>query len=52
MGNDFEWRYSEDEIIFGAVRWHCCCRISYREFQEMLVERGANADHITLYRRA
>ena len=34
----------------GAVRWYCKYGISYRELQEMLVERGVNADHSTIYR--
>jgi transposase, IS6 family len=32
------------------VRWYCKCGVSYRELEEMLVERGVSVDHTTIYR--
>jgi transposase, IS6 family len=33
-----------------AVRWYCRYGISYREFEEMMSERGVAVDHTTVYR--
>lgn len=38
------------EVILWAVRWYCRYGISYRDLEEMLRERGVEADHTTLYR--
>jgi len=35
---------------FGCVRWYCKYGISYRELEEMLLERGFLVDHTTIYR--
>jgi transposase-like protein len=46
----FKWLQFTGEVILWAVRWYCRCGISYREFAEMLAERGVEVDHTTLYR--
>ena len=46
----FKWRQFTGEVILWAVRWYCRYGISYREFAEMLAERGVEVDHTTLYR--
>lgn len=33
-----------------AVRWHLRYRLSYRDVEELLVERGIEADHVTIHR--
>ena len=47
---DFKWRYYQSEVILGCVRRYRKYRISYRELEEMVLERGFEVDHTTLYR--
>ena len=47
---DFQWQHFRGEIILGRVRWFCQYGISYRELEEMMVERGVVVDHTTRYR--
>lgn len=48
--NDFKWKRFRGEIILGCVRWYCKYGISYRDLEEMMLERGVEVDHTTLYR--
>ena len=48
--NDFKWRHFRGEIILGCVRWYCKYGISYRDLEEMMLERGIEVDHSTIYR--
>lgn len=32
-------------MILGCVRWYCKYGISYRELEEMMLERGFEVDH-------
>ncbi|GAA2216683.1 hypothetical protein GCM10010429_44810 [Micromonospora olivasterospora] len=34
-----------------AVRWYLRFDLSYRDVEELLVERGVEVDHVTVYRR-
>src|SRR3546814_3652191 len=47
---DFKWRHFQGDVILWAVRWYCRYRISYRDLEEMLAERGISVDHTTIYR--
>ena len=38
------------EVIISAVRWYLRFRLSYRDLEELLAERGIEADHVTLHR--
>ena len=38
------------EVITVAVRWYLPCGLSYRDVEELLVERGIEVDHVTVYR--
>jgi transposase-like protein len=38
------------EVIVVAVRWYLCYGLSYRDVEELLAERGAEVDHVTVYR--
>ena len=38
------------EIIVLAVRWYLRFRLSYRDVEELLTERGVDVDHVTIYR--
>jgi transposase-like protein len=39
------------EVIVLAVRWYLRYGLSYRDVEELLVERGGKVDHVTVYRR-
>jgi transposase-like protein len=38
------------EVITVAVRWYLRHSLSYRDIEELLAERGAEVDHVSLYR--
>ena len=46
----FKWRHFEMDIILWAVHWYCSYGISYRELEEMMLEKGIKVDHSTIYR--
>src|ERR1043166_9039456 len=48
----FNWRHFEFEIIVCAVRWYLRVSLSYRDVEELLMERGIPADHTTIWRIA
>ena len=37
-------------MITVAVRWYLRYALSYRDVEELLAERGIEADHVTVYR--
>jgi transposase-like protein len=39
------------EVIVVAVRWYLHYGLSYRDVEELLVERGVEVDHATVFRR-
>jgi transposase, IS6 family len=38
------------EVIVVAVRWYLRFGLSYRDVEELLIERGVEVDHVTVYR--
>ena len=46
----FKWRQFEPEVILLAVGWYLRFSLSYRDVEELLVERGLSADHVTVWR--
>src|SRR5258705_9152981 len=38
------------EVIVVAVRWYLRYGLSYRDVEELLVERGVEVDHLTVFR--
>jgi len=46
----FKWRHFEPEIVVCAVRWYLRFSLSYRDVEELLMERGLPADHTTIWR--
>ena len=38
------------EVILLAVRWYLRFGLSYRDVEELLVERGVEVDHVTVFR--
>src|SRR5713101_2395117 len=45
-----KWRHFEPEIIVCAVRWYLRFSLSYRDVEELLMERGLTAHHTTIWR--
>ena len=43
-------RQTEPEFILCAVRWYLRYSLSLRDVEELLVERGLEADHTTIWR--
>jgi transposase-like protein len=43
------FRFPPDVIVL-AVRWYLRFGLSYRDVEELLVERGIEVDHVTIYR--
>ena len=50
--SDFKCKHFQGEIILECVRWYCKYGISYRDLEEMMVERCVEVDHTTLFRWA
>ena len=48
--SSFKWRHFLPEIILLNVRWYLRYRLSYRNLEEMMIERGLSVDHTTIYR--
>ena len=48
--NPFKWRHFQSDIILLCVRWYLRYPLSYRQLEEMMVERGLPVDHTTIYR--
>ncbi len=46
----FKWRHFESEIILLCVRWYLRYSLSYRDLEEMMLERGLHVAHTTIYR--
>jgi hypothetical protein len=46
----FKWRHFEAEIILLCVRWYLRYALSYRDLEEMMLERGLHVDHTTIFR--
>ena len=46
----FRGRHFEDGIILLCVRWYLRYSLSYRDLEEITVERGLSVDHVTIWR--
>src|ERR1700680_23419 len=46
----FKWRQTEPALILCAVRWYLRYSLSLRDVEELLGERGLEADHTTVWR--
>lgn len=46
----FKGRHFQREIILQCVRWYCAYSLSYRDIEEIMIERGFQIDHSTLQR--
>ncbi len=50
MDQVFKWRHFAPEIILLCVRWYFRFKLSYRDLQEMMAERGLEMAHTTIMR--
>ncbi len=48
--NPFKWRHFQADIILLCVRWYLRYALSYRDLEEIMLERGLHVDHTTIYR--
>ncbi len=46
----FKWCHFQADIILLCVRWYLRYALSYRDLEEMMLERGLHVDHTTIYR--
>ncbi|GHO89969.1 hypothetical protein KSF_000170 [Reticulibacter mediterranei] len=47
----FKWRHFQSDIILLCVRWYLRYSLSYRDLEEIMLERGLPVvDHTTIYR--
>jgi len=48
----FKWRHFQPDIILLCIRWYLRYSLSYRDLEEIMLERGLHVDHTTIYRWA
>lgn len=46
----FKWRHFQSDIILLGVRWYARYPLSYRDLEEMMLERSLHVDHTTIDR--
>jgi transposase-like protein len=46
----FKWRHFQAEIILLCIRWYLRYALSYRDLEELILERGLHIDHTTIFR--
>lgn len=46
----FKWRHFKKDIILMLVRWYLAYSLSYRDIEELALERGLKVDHSTVNR--
>ncbi len=46
----FKWRHFKKDIILMLVLWYLAYALSYRDIEELALERGLNVDHSTVNR--
>ena len=47
---NFKWRHFQSDIILTCIRWYLAYPLSYRNIEEMMLERGIEVDHTTINR--
>jgi transposase-like protein len=48
--HSFKWRHFQPDMILLCVRWYLRYALSYRDLEELMLERGLHIDHTTIYR--
>jgi putative transposase len=46
----FKWKHFKRDIILKLVRWYLAYSLSYRDVEELALERGLKVDHSTIQR--
>ncbi|KTC84765.1 IS6 family transposase [Legionella drozanskii] len=46
----FKWRHFKKDMILMLVRWYLAYSLSYRDIEELALERGLKVDHSTINR--
>lgn len=46
----FKWKHFKRDIILMLVRWYLAYSLSYRDIEELALERGLKVDHSTINR--
>lgn len=46
----FKWRHFTKQMILMVVRWYSAYSLSYRDIEELMLERGMSVDHSTVNR--
>jgi putative transposase len=46
----FKWRHFHKDLILVVVRWYLAYSLSYRNLEEMMLERNIHVDHSTINR--
>jgi len=46
----FKWRHFPKDLILMSVRWYVAYSLSYRDIEDLMLERGVKVDHSTLNR--
>lgn len=46
----FKWKQFKKNIILMLVRWYLAYALSYRDIEELALERGLKVDHSTVQR--
>src|ERR1700721_4146691 len=49
LGNCFKGRQFTAEVILWAARWYLMFPVSYRDLELMLLDRGVEVDHTTIF---
>ena len=44
----FKWRHFKKDIILMLVRWYVAYPLSYRNIEELALERGLTVHHSTI----
>ena len=47
---NFKWRHFQKALILLAIRWYLAYSLSYRDIEELMLERGVKVDHSTINR--
>ena len=47
---DFKWRHFQKELILMLISWYVAYPLSYRDIEELMLERGSTVDHSTVNR--
>ncbi len=46
----FKWKHFKQDVILLLVRWYLAYSLSYRDVEELALERGLQVDHSTVHR--